>query len=160
MGNLSQETTSLISLRRIAGATYKTDHWDYRVEAQDNQIIVDGLEEQYSVMPRININGYYRFDNSLVLDLNNQAALFDHDNPDFVTGNRNRLDYGISWDKRWTWGYLRPQLRVKHLAYNLESGNHPLVTKHPRSLFLVASLDSSIFFEDGDRSFRRLHPDL
>ena len=147
LGNLSQETNSLISLRRIAGATYKTDHWNYAVEAQDNQIIVDGLEEQYSVLPRININGYYRFDNSLVLDLNNQTARFDHDNPDFVTGNRNRLDFGISWDKRWTWGYLRPQLRVKHLAYNLESGSALLIDETPSVTVPVASLDSSIFFE-------------
>ena len=105
------------------------------MEAQDNQIVMDGLEEQYAVLPRININGYYRLDNSLVVDLKNQTALFDHDNPDFVTGNRNRLDYGISWDKRWTWGYLRPQLRVKHLAYNLESGLC-YWTKIPRSLCL------------------------
>ena len=147
LGNLSQETTSLISLRRIAGATYKTDHWDYQVEAQDNQIIVDGLEEQYSVLPRVNINGYYRLDNSMVVDLKNQAALFDHDNRDFVTGNRNRLDYGISWDKRWTWGYLRPQLRIKHLAYNLESDSATLANENPSVTVPVASLDSSIFFE-------------
>ena len=147
LGNMSQESNSLINLRRVAGATYKTKHWDYLVEARDNQIIVDGLEEQYSVLPKIDINGYYRFDNSLVVDLNNQSALFDHDNRDFVTGVRNRLDYGISWDKRWTWGYFRPQLRVKHLSYDLDSDGAPLANQSPSVTVPVTSLDSSIFFE-------------
>lgn len=147
LGNISQESTSLINLRRVAGATYRTQHWDYLVEARDNQIIVDGLEEQYSVLPKININGYYRFDNSLVLDLNNQSGLFDHDNRDFVTGIRNRLDYGISWDKRWTWGYFRPQFRIKHLSYNLDSGGAPLGDSSPSVTVPVSSVDSSIFFE-------------
>jgi len=147
LGNLSQESNSLINLRRVAGATYKTEHWDYLVEARDNQIIVDGLEEQYSVLPKIDINGYYRFDNSLVVDLNNQSALFDHDNRDFVTGIRNRLDYGISWDKRWTWGYLRPQLRVKHLSYELDSEGTSLGDQSPSVTVPVSSLDSGVFFE-------------
>jgi LPS-assembly protein len=147
LGNMSQESNSLINLRRVAGATYKTEHWDYLVEARDNQIIVDGLEEQYSVLPKIDINGYYRFDNSMVVDLNNQSALFDHDNRDFVTGIRNRLDYGVSWDKRWTWGYFQPQLRVKHLSYDLDSDGASLATQSPSVTVPVASVDSSIFFE-------------
>ncbi len=146
-GNISQESTSLINLRRVAGATYKSQHWDYLIEARDNQIIVDGLEEQYSVLPKIDINGYYRFDNSLVVDLNNQSAAFDHDNRDFVTGIRHRLDYGVSWDKRWTWGYFRPQFRVKHLSYNLDSAGDPLNDKSPSVTVPVSSVDSSIFFE-------------
>ena len=101
----------------------------------------------YSVLPKININGYYRFDNSLVIDLNNQTARFDHDDQDFVTGNRTRLDYGISWDKRWTWGYFRPQFRVKHLSYDLESQGDSLNNKSPSVTVPVSSLDSSLFFE-------------
>jgi LPS-assembly protein len=147
LGNMSQESNSLINLRRVAGATYKTENWDYLVEARDNQIIVDGLEEQYSVLPKIDINGYYRFDNSMVVDLNNQSALFDHDNRDFVTGIRNRLDYGVSWDKRWTWGYFQPQLRVKHLSYDLDSDGSSPGNQSPSVTVPVASVDSSIFFE-------------
>ena len=147
LGNMSQESNSLINLRRVAGATYKTENWDYLVEARDNQIIVDGLEEQYSVLPKIDINGYYRFDNSMVVDLNNQSALFDHDNRDLVTGIRNRLDYGVSWDKRWTWGYFQPQLRVKHLSYDLDSDGSSPGNQSPSVTVPVASVDSSIFFE-------------
>jgi LPS-assembly protein len=151
LGSMSQESNSLINLRRVAGATYKTEHWDYLVEARDNQIIVDGLEEQYSVLPKIDINGYYRFDNSVVVDLNNQSALFDHKNRDFVTGVRNRLDYGISWDKRWTWGYFHPQLRVKHISYDLDSGSTPLSSTSPSVTVPVLSVDSSIFFERNNK---------
>ncbi|MDG1818420.1 MAG: LPS-assembly protein LptD [Porticoccaceae bacterium] len=154
LGTMTRESISRINLRRVAGATYKTKHWDFLVEARDNQIVVDGLEEQYSVLPKININGYYRFDNSLVVDLNNQTARFDHDDEDFVTGSRTRLDYGISWDKRWSWGYFRPQFRVKHLSYNLDSEgtslnnqSPSLNNQSPSVTVPVTSLDSSLFFE-------------
>jgi LPS-assembly protein len=144
LGGLGQESRSIVNLRRAAGISYKTENWDYRVEAQDHQIIVDGLEEQYSVLPKVTANGYYRFDNNLVVDLNNQTARFDHDDPNFVTGDRHRLDYGISWDKRWNWGYFRPQYRLKHLAYNIDSefnNNIPALTVP------VSSLDTSLFLE-------------
>jgi LPS-assembly protein len=147
LGNMSQESNSLINLRRVAGATYRTKHWDYLIEARDSQIIVDGLEEQYSVLPKINMNGYYRLANNLVIDLNNESALFDHEDRDFVTGIRNRLDYGISWDKRWSWGYFRPQFRVKHLSYDLDSDGAPLSSASPSVTVPVSSLDGSLFFE-------------
>ncbi len=144
LGNLSHESSSIINLRQVAGVSYKTENWDYLVEAQDHQIIVDGLEEQYSVLPKISANGYYRFDNDLVVDLNNQIARFDHDNVDFVTGYRHRINYGISWDKRWSWGYFRPQLRIKHLGYDLDSQSNDASS----SLTVpVSSLDTSLFFE-------------
>ena len=156
LGNMSLESTSLINLPRIAGATFKTKHWDYRIEVRNNQTVVDGLEEQYSTLPKIDIKGYYRFDNSMVLDLNNQSIQFDHDNRNFVTGIRNRLDYSISWDKRWTWGYFRPQFQVKNLTYNLDSngaslGNQNANIQSPSVTVPVSSLDSSIFFSRDTR---------
>ena len=147
-GSLGQESRSRINLRRVAGMSYKTDNWDYRVEAQDHQIIVDGLEEQYSVLPKVTANGHYRFDNNLVVDLNNQTARFDHDDPGFVTGDRHRLDYGISWDKRWTWGYFRPQYRLKHLAYNLDNQTSSQQNINNSAITVpVSSLDASLFLE-------------
>jgi len=144
LGSLGQESRSIINLRRVAGVSYKTENWDYRVEAQDHQIIVDGLEEQYLVLPKVTANGYYRFDNNLVVDLNNQTARFDHDDPNFVTGDRHRLDYGISWDKRWNWGYFRPQYRLKYLAYNLDSQFDDNISA---LTVPVSSLDTSLFLE-------------
>jgi LPS-assembly protein len=147
-GSQGQASRSRINLRRVAGVSYKTDNWDYRVEAQDHQIIVDGLEDQYSVLPKVTANGHYRFDNNLVVDLNNQTARFDHDDADFVTGDRHRLDYGISWDKRWTWGYFRPQYRLKHLAYNLDNqaGSQQNINNSAVTV-PVSSLDTSLFLE-------------
>tara|TARA_B110000503_G_scaffold128921_1_gene200573 strand:- start:1794 stop:4526 length:2733 start_codon:yes stop_codon:yes gene_type:complete len=147
LGGASQESTSIVNLRRVAGATYKTEHWDYRIEAQDHQIVVDGLEDQYSVLPQISVNGYYRFDNNLVMDINNQISQFDHDNPDVVTGNRNRTDYGITWDKRWTWGYFRPQFRIKYLSYNLDLNSAALTDESPSATVPVSSIDTALFFE-------------
>ena len=145
LGNLNQESSSIINLRQVAGAGYRTENWHYQVEALDHQIIVSGLEEQYSVLPKISANGYYRFNNNLVVELNHESAHFDHDNQDFVTGNRHRIDYGLSWDKRWSWGYFRPQLRLKHLAYNIDSINGE--PGNPSLTVPVSLLDTSLFFE-------------
>jgi LPS-assembly protein len=146
-GSLGQESRSKINLRRVAGVSYKTDNWDYRVEAQDHQIIIDGLEQQYSVLPKVTANGHYRFDNNLVVNLNNQTARFDHDDPDLVTGDRHRVDYGISWDKRWSWGYFRPQFRLKHLAYNIDQQPSNNLSDISALTVPVSSLDTSLFFE-------------
>ena len=34
LGSMSQESNSLINLRRVAGATYKTKHWDYLLKRE------------------------------------------------------------------------------------------------------------------------------
>ena len=116
---------------------------------------MDGLEEQYSVLPKVTANGHYRFDNNLVVDLKNQTARFDHDDADFVTGDRHRVEYGVSWDKRWTWGYFRPGYRVKHLAYNLDDQAGSQLPQSDVSAVTVpvSSLDTSLFLERPARFF-------
>lgn len=148
LGSLGPESSSIINLRRAGAVSYKTSNWHYRVEALDHQIVVDGLDKQYSVLPKVTANGHYRFDNNLVFDLKNQTARFDHDDASFVTGDRHRVDYGVSWDKRWTWGYFRPQFRVKHLAYNLDDQAGSQLSNDFSALTVpVSSLDTSLFLE-------------
>jgi LPS-assembly protein len=148
LGSLGPEASSIINLRRVGAVSYKTSNWNYRIEALDHQIVVDGLEEQYSVLPKVTANGHYRFDNNWVVDLNNQTARFDHDDPSFVTGSRHRVDYGVSWDKRWSWGYFRPRFQVKHLAYDLDDQPGSQISNDVSAITVpVSSLDTSLFLE-------------
>jgi len=148
LGNLTLDQNSLTHLQRQASASYKTLHWNYRIAAQDYQLITEGLDDQYSVLPQVSVDGYYRLPNSLVIDLNNRYSVFDHDDASQITGSRATLDYGISWDKRWTWGYFKPQLRAKHLSYDLKSGQGSnLVDKNPAITVPVYSIDTGIFLE-------------
>ena len=148
LGNLSQADISQTHLQRRASLGYQTEHWNYRVKTQDYQVITRGLADQYSLEPEVSIDGYYRFDNSLVLELKNRYSIFDHSNPNLVTGSRNRLDYSLNWDKRWTWGYIKPQVNYKHISYSLDAGNNmTLADSSPSISAPVYSIDAGIFFE-------------
>lgn len=148
LGNLSQADISQTHLQRRASIGYQTKHWNYRLRTQDYQVITRGLADQYSLEPEVSIDGYYRFKNSLVLELKNRYSIFDHSNPNLVTGSRNRLDYSLSWDKRWTWGYIKPQANFKHISYSLDAGNNmTLADSDPSISVPVYSVDAGIFFE-------------
>jgi LPS-assembly protein len=148
LGNLSQTDNSRTHLQRRASLGYQTEHWNYRLKTQDYQVITRGLADQYSLEPEIAIDGYYRFGNSLVLELKNRYSVFDHSDPNLVTGSRNRLDYSLSWDKRWTWGYIQPQANFKHISYSLDAGdNMTLAERSPSISVPVYSVDTGMFFE-------------
>ena len=150
LGNMTIDETSRTHLQQRAHASYKTDHWNYRIGSRDYQVITEGLDDQYSVVPNVSINGYYRFTNNIVIDLDNQYTRFNHSNPSMVEGSRSRIDYGISWDQRWNWGYFKPKVQMKHLAYNLDSPDNlsaQLTNRTPEITIPVYSLDASVFFE-------------
>ena len=147
LGNFTTDENTSTHLQRRASAGYKTKHWNYLIETQDYQVITEGLTDQYSVLPRISINGYYRFDNSLVVELNNRYSIFDRDDPGFATGSRSKLDYGITWDKRWSWGYFKPKVAFNHIAYSLDANNTGLTNRTPSVSVPMVSMDSSIFLE-------------
>ena len=148
LGNLSQADISQTHLQRRASIGYQTKHWNYRLRTQDYQVITRGLADQYSLEPEISVDGYYRFENSLVLELKNRYSIFDHSNPSLVTGSRNRLDYSLGWDKRWTWGYIKPQVNFKHISYSLDAGqNMTLADSDPSISVPVYSVDAGMFFE-------------
>ena len=150
LGNMTLDETSRTHLQQRAHASYKSDHWSYRVESRDYQAITKGLDDQYSVLPHVAIDGYYRFANNIVVDLNNRFTIFNHDNPIMVEGSRSRIDYGITWDQHWNWGYFKPKVQLKHLAYNLDNSRDfsvQLTNRSPEITVPVYSLDTSVFFE-------------
>lgn len=148
LGNLTQEQNSLTHLQQRASAGYRTDHWNYTVAAQDYQVITQGLSDQYSALPQISVDGYYRFPNSLVVSLNNRHSVFDHSNSSLVTGSRSSIDYGVSWDKRWSWGYINPQMQFKHRSYSLDAGQGSSIAQSNPSITVpIYSLDAGIFLE-------------
>ena len=106
--------------------SYRTANWHVGVQTRDFQSITQGLGDQYSLLPKISVDGNYRLFNTLAIDLKHEHAVFDHKNAEFTTGSRNRLDYSIHWDQQWNWGFFKPNISFKHLSYDL---NSPLDTK-------------------------------
>ena len=75
LGNMTIDETSKTHIQQRAYASYETEHWNYRIASEDYQTITRGLADQYSILPRVAVEGYYRFSNNLVINLNNQGCL-------------------------------------------------------------------------------------
>ena len=137
-------------------AGYQLDHWRMNVARVEYQTIAEDLERQYQQLPRVDLDGDYRFDDfDLLLTLNHQYTQFDHADQAKVTGDRLRTDYGLAWDKRWMWGFLRPGAKLKHLGYTLDDPVLPGGDDNPSVTVPVADFDAGLYFErDTTRLFK------
>ncbi|WP_461480969.1 LPS-assembly protein LptD [Porticoccus sp.] len=167
LGNATIEVNSQTYLKQLASAAYQADNWYLSVRSQQYQTINDDPNsiDQYKMLPRVDANGNYRL-GDFVFALKNQYTLFDHTDDDgllpaslqgstffeddqgtFVTGHRLHLDYGVSWDKQWGWGYFRPTLKVRNLTYNLDD---PLLNQsndNPSVTVPTGIIDAGIYLE-------------
>ena len=99
-GNMNLDEMSKTHVKEQGYLDYSSRHWNYRIGAEDYQIITRGLDSRYSVIPYVTANGYYHYENDIALSFENQYAVFKHDDPSMIEGIRSRLDYGISWNKQ------------------------------------------------------------
>ena len=149
-GNMNLDEMGKTHLKQQGYLDYSSRHWNYRIGAEDYQIITRGLNNQYSVIPYVTANGFYHYENDVVLSLENQYAVFKHDDPSMTEGTRSRLDYGLSWNKHWSWGYLRPEVQLKHLAYNLKNYDTDSIRSNNESPDItvpIYSFDTGVFLE-------------
>ncbi|MDE0840552.1 MAG: LPS assembly protein LptD [Porticoccaceae bacterium] len=151
LGNRSSAETSLTHLQRSSDFSYKRGHWTYAISSEDYQVISDDINDQYAVLPRVSVDGYYRFDNHLIVDVNQAITRFEHHDSNRVSGRRYNLSYAIAWDKRVTWGYIKPEVSLVHLGYELQ--NNSLGGQSPALSTPVMSLDSGLFLERSGSPF-------
>lgn len=148
LGASTLEANGQAHLLQLFSAGYQLDHWRMNVARVEYQTIAEDLERQYQQLPRIDLDGDYRFDDlDLLLTLNHQYTLFDHPDDTKVTGDRLRADYALAWDKRWMWGFLRPSAKLKHIGYTLDD---PVVVDgddNPAVTVPVADFDAGLYFE-------------
>lgn len=148
LGASTLEANGQAHLLQLFSAGYQLDHWRMNVARVEYQTIAEDLERQYQQLPRIDLDGDYRFDDlDLLLTLNHQYTMFDHPDDTKVTGDRLRTDYGLAWDKRWMWGFVRPGAKLKHLGYTLDD---PVVVDgddNPSVTVPVADFDAGLYFE-------------
>ncbi|HTF97962.1 MAG TPA: LPS-assembly protein LptD [Cellvibrio sp.] len=146
------------SIRQLVSSSYTTSHWQLGAKAEEFRLFSD-TQLPYRVLPRINVDGEYRF-NDWVLDLDNEYTHFAmnryfSDNPaqaateaDLITGDRVRTSYGLTWDKEYAAGFIKPGVGVKTLGYELEAGNMRAdVDSSPRVVTPQGSLDTGLYFE-------------
>ncbi len=151
LGNSSLEVNSRTHLRQMVSTDYFLPHWKLSVKGEEFQTLLDGARDQYQQLPQIGAQGSYRFDAlDLILDLRNQYTRFDHREPariGGVVGDRLRTDYALTWNRHWTWGYVRPTLMVKHLSYNLDNPVRAGTDDNPAITVPVGILDAGLYLE-------------
>ena len=157
IGQIADEDTNPTHLHRVGSVAYQTDHWQFSAETKNYQSITIGLTDPYKIGSRLSLNGNYRYANAITVSLNHQQTEFQHDALDFVSGGRTSLDYKLGWDKRWEWGFLRPNISLRYLDYQLDSpieqnGGVNLEKISPITVPTI-SLDSGISFEKQSQLF-------
>lgn len=151
-------------IRQRVQGSYMGDNWLFSAYAQEMRLLTD-VPVPYSEMPRVNLNGMYRFDD-WVLELRNEYARFDLTDDydqyakriaietgvspadDMVVGERLRTDYNIGWDREFAAGFFRPRVGVKTLTFSLGSPNlQPEFSDNTTFVTPQASLDTGLAFE-------------
>ncbi len=150
----SLAVSSATHLKKSGEFGYRFDNWDLTVKAEEFQTISENTETPYKQLPKINLNGDYRF-GDWVLELDNEYVDFDHrddywndETSPRITGERAFFDYSASWDKRWIWGFVKPTATVKSLHYSLDSDGLNADADDSISITVPqASLDMGLYFE-------------
>lgn len=156
LGNGTLQASSETHLKQQAQAGYHLGHWWFGLQAVEFQTLINDTRRQYQQLPRADINGNYHFSPwnlDLDLELKHQYTEFDHQdetdlsgNP-LVTGSRSRIDYALTLDQQWLWGYLRPTVKIKHLTYDLDDPAVAGADDSPSATVPVAIIDAGLFFE-------------
>lgn len=151
-------------IRQRVSGSYTTDNWQFAGKLEEFRLLTDA-QLPYRELPRINVDGEYRF-SDWVLELDNEYTNFAmnryfSENPaqaaqkaNLITGERFRTDYGLTWDKEYAAGFIKPGVGVKGLAYELEATNmRPDADTGPQVVAPQASLDTGLFFERDNNWF-------
>lgn len=169
MDNASLQVNSATHLRKLGTLGYRSDHWLYEVRAEEFETLSDTVAKQYKQLPRISVDGNYRLGGNWVVELDNEYVYFDHPEKDeraVITGQRARLDYSLTWDKNWLWGYFKPGAAVKALGYQLDDEYlNAGADDAPNFAAPQFSLDTGLFFERegsfiGNRYLQTFEPRL
>ena len=144
------------SITQRLDADYKTDNWLFGAKVEEIRLLTSS-QLPYRELPRINADGLYRL-GDFELELDNEYARFDRNS--YYTGNRNTLitgqrfrsDYQLSWNKNWVWGFFKPALAYRTLAYQLDDDSLVDSSRESPSLQSPqASLDMGLYFERDTR---------
>ncbi|QKX17061.1 LPS-assembly protein LptD [Microbulbifer sp. YPW1] len=168
-------SSALTSLSQSAQASLTSEHWSASVRAQEYQQLVKDRYDTFSQLPRVNVNGNYKWgDWQLLMD--HEITSFDHadtqtirfidnvDDPDsviertrnFINAKRTRVDYSFGWDKQWLWGFFNPEITGIYLGYELADtflANPAMDT--PETSAGQITIDSGLFFERNGNLFER-----
>ncbi|VUD40373.1 LPS-assembly protein LptD [Thalassocella blandensis] len=149
LGTATLAVTSNTYLNQSFEVGYQFDHWRLSTLAQSQQVLLLDLDTPYRKLPQVDLNGRYRV-GGWSLELQNRFTQFSHpdEGQEVLTGQRANTDYRLYWERRETWGFIKPEVGYKTIYYNLEEDS---ISNIPEEQFGLgtpqASLDFGLIFE-------------
>jgi len=153
--------TAETHLSRIAALNYRSPQWAFTARVADYQTIdrsVPLTARPYARLPQLLLAGtsapgsgpQYRFQGELVS--------FDHEVN--ATGERAHLNPSVRWPITPLYGFLVPEIGVRHIAYSLDQPD-ARGDKRPSVTAPYLSLDAGLYFDRlGERFEQTLEPRL
>ncbi len=161
-------------IRQTASVDYRSDHWFSGVKVDEYRLLTTD-QMPYRELPRVHVDGNYQF-TDWVVKLNNEYVNFVENryfadgylkNPknltdptwdadleaqkarqNYVYGERFNTNYSLTWDKSYTWGFVKPSVGVRGLSYQLDDRTlRDGVDDSPGFVTPQASIDAGLFFE-------------
>jgi LPS-assembly protein len=154
-----QEGTSVPFLQRLAGLSYRDEHWRASAEVQQFQTIDQRLAEidrPYARLPRILVGSDYGFgpEENVHYGFDSEIVNFDRDIG--VTGWRFDGMPAVSLDLETPGFFVRPGVAWRYTQYELDD-TLPNQDKSPSRSLPIVSFDTGMMFErdSGSRGQRR-----
>lgn len=157
----SVESNRQAYIRQMASADYRSEHWFSGIKIDEYRLLTT-TQLPYRELPRIHVDGSYQI-NDWVLKLNNEYVNFvqnryyessfekpvDYENAlaNTIYGDRVNTDYSLTWDKSYSWGFVKPRVGVRGLAYVLDDKSLSSLDNTPRFITPQASVDAGVYFE-------------
>ena len=139
----AQRQTALIQLGEV---DYLGEDWLINIQAQQFQSLADDIRDDYKKLPQITAQWRGTSDwGGFEPIATAQYSQFDSDT-NRVTGQRLYAEAGLTYPMRWQFAFLRPTVKYRALAYELDNQT-PLLDASPTAGSAVASIDAGLFFE-------------
>lgn len=163
MDNSSVEFNRQSYIRQTASADYRSEHWFTGIKLDEYRLLTPS-QLPYRDLPRIHADGNYHL-GDWIIQLNNSyvnfaqnrnfESSFDPKTSDYATallntiyGERFNTDYSLTWNKSYAWGFIKPGVAVKGLAYQLNTYSL-VIGADPSPSFVVpqVSVDTGLYFD-------------
>ena len=152
LGLANLEVKRSTHLNQQAQLSFLNNSWAARVEVQRYQTIA-AVEDPYRKLPQIGLQyrapaRNFQLEPSMELEY----TYFDHndsveDGGNQITGQRLYGTVGASFPMRWRWGFIKPSLESRNVAYELVDADLVGAEENPNASSTQGSIDAGLFFE-------------
>ncbi|WP_075187577.1 LPS-assembly protein LptD [Teredinibacter haidensis] len=157
ISSFSVQNTTHLNQSLMLG--YELENWQLSALTQNYQILLYDVDDPYQRLPQINLNGNYQ-QGPWGTKLTHEYTRFDHDDDYWrngqaiIKGQRLTTDYRFNLSKRASWGFIKPELGVQSLHYQLdEDALSSGVESSPSVATASASLDTGLIFDHAGGTF-------